>query len=247
MLVGIDGAGRRQLVLEARDFGLPRRDRGGVARDRDRLARAARVGVELLLEHRQAILLAAQRRGVRLELLAETAERLQVALHLLRQAAHVRLLGLAQLALEGFQPGFALSELGADEHRRPGGLLGAASRALVHEDGGEPVRDALGAIGLRVGVGHREAVEFAGLGVGHRLGDIDGDVAAQPRDRRRVVGVGRQPLVGDHARQERRAQELLGDGADAFLIVEGRGLAHEGGRHRGRLDRQRRFRRVLFR
>ena len=104
---------------------------------------------DLPFEHRQPILFAAQgHRRIRL-LLAEPGDHLQVRLRLLREAAHVRFLDLAQALLDILEAVAALRELGGEERRRVLGAGFAQRGVFVDERRGQAIGDALVCSGVR--------------------------------------------------------------------------------------------------
>ena len=113
------------------------------ARER-RLGRAAPHRFDLPLEHRQPILLAAQRHRRALLLLTQAADHLQVGLRLLGQPAHVGFLHLAETFLDRpCSRSWLWSSCAARNADVSSARVSRSLECCSMNDGGEPVGDAL--------------------------------------------------------------------------------------------------------
>jgi hypothetical protein len=253
VLVRVGRARGCEIALQRRDAQLGRRHRGvgrsGVAaRQQQNLVEALLLTLDLPLDHRQAILLAAQRGRVRVELRAEPRERLQVGLGLFRQLADVRFLRAPQLRFELGEPLLAALQLRGNERRRVLGLLFARLRRFVDEDRREAVRHALCPRRIGIRIRHQERVELARfVDQRHRVRNRDGHRRSEPADQLVVRRPGGETLLARDARQDGRRQQLLREGAHPLGVVERRGLAHQVRRHRRRNDTERRRAPVFLR
>ena len=96
-------------------------------------------------------------------------------------------------------------------------------RVLVHEYSSETIGDPLRARRVFVGIRHDEGVQTARFArSGHWVGYADVDVPSQLPDLGVLRRRRRQLLLLHDAVEDRHAQQLLGNGPQAFLVVEGR-------------------------
>ena len=189
--------------------------------------------VDLALDHRQAVLLAAHRGRVRLELALHRRHHGEVRVGLLRQPAHERLLHRAQPGFERVQPRAAGLELGLDELRRVLGADLARLAVLLDEHLRQAVDDPLRVFGRVVDEGDLVGVELRLLirrerflragavraGRGDRVGRRHADAAADAADRRLDRAVLIEVLEARGALEHRAAQQLLRHGAHPLLSI----------------------------
>ena len=229
MLLRVEAARVRELLLQLQHAHLAARHR---RRDPTTdVAGALLHAVDLPLDHRQPVLLAAQRDRRRLELLPHAGGDAQVRLRLLRQPAHVGFLGRAEPRLDLIEARLARGELRGDER---GGVFRTRlprPRAGLHEDTRKGVGHALRLAGCRARVREQKRIELQPL-PRHLLQQLRGlylDAIGleQPVDGSVDVAVWCQVLVAHHLLQHRPAEELLGDCAYPLVPRERPGLLQQ--------------------